>query len=87
MFDLFQIASIIFLDSPVGTGFSYAKNPGGYYTDDITSSRRVYQFLSKVRKVSSMNVFCVQVEPLITEELLPSCLYAKIISCTNTSTF
>ncbi|KNA19075.1 hypothetical protein SOVF_064210 isoform A, partial [Spinacia oleracea] len=42
-----KIASIIFLDSPVGTGFSYAKNPGGYYTDDITSSRRVYQFLSK----------------------------------------
>lgn len=42
-----KIASIIFLDSPVGAGFSYAHDPNGYDVGDISSSSQVVTFLNK----------------------------------------
>uniref|UniRef100_A0ACD6A7B2 Uncharacterized protein n=1 Tax=Avena sativa TaxID=4498 RepID=A0ACD6A7B2_AVESA len=42
-----KIASIIFLDSPVGAGFSYARDPKGYDVGDISSSLQVVTFLNK----------------------------------------
>uniref|UniRef100_A0ACD5WBC8 Uncharacterized protein n=1 Tax=Avena sativa TaxID=4498 RepID=A0ACD5WBC8_AVESA len=42
-----KIASIIFLDSPVGAGFSYARDPKGYNVGDISSSLQVVTFLNK----------------------------------------
>ncbi|KAJ8452008.1 hypothetical protein Cgig2_016589 [Carnegiea gigantea] len=45
-----KVASVIFIDAPVGAGFSYATIPEGYYTDDITATRHTYEFLRKVRK-------------------------------------
>ncbi|KAM0869638.1 hypothetical protein ACQ4PT_040559 [Festuca glaucescens] len=42
-----KIASIIFLDSPVGSGFSYARDPKGYDVRDISSSSQVVTFLNK----------------------------------------
>ncbi|XAR72986.1 hypothetical protein NMG60_11019822 [Bertholletia excelsa] len=42
-----KVASMIFLDSPVGTGFSYARSPGGWHTSDVKSSEQAYQFLRK----------------------------------------
>ncbi|XP_043708983.1 serine carboxypeptidase-like 18 [Telopea speciosissima] len=42
-----QVASIIFIDSPVGTGFSYSTTSQGYETGDLKSSEHLYQFLTK----------------------------------------
>ncbi|KAF2941138.1 serine carboxypeptidase-like 13 [Oryza sativa Japonica Group] len=42
-----KIASIIFLDTPVGSGFSYARDPKGYNVGDISSSLQVVTFLKK----------------------------------------
>nr|XP_045083446.1 serine carboxypeptidase-like 16 [Aegilops tauschii subsp. strangulata] len=42
-----KIASIIFLDSPVGSGFSYARDPKVYDVGDMSSSLQAVTFLKK----------------------------------------
>ncbi|CDP08179.1 unnamed protein product [Coffea canephora] len=42
-----QIASIILLDLPVGTGFSYATTSQGYFSSDTKSTKDAYLFLQK----------------------------------------
>ncbi|CAI9786811.1 unnamed protein product [Fraxinus pennsylvanica] len=42
-----KVASIIFLDLPVGTGFSYAKTSQGYVSSDTKSVKDSYTFLRK----------------------------------------
>uniref|UniRef100_A0A2N9J1G3 Serine carboxypeptidase-like 18 n=1 Tax=Fagus sylvatica TaxID=28930 RepID=A0A2N9J1G3_FAGSY len=42
-----KTASIIFLDAPVGTGFSYSRTPEGWPTSDSESAEQSYQFLMK----------------------------------------
>ncbi|KAM0893841.1 hypothetical protein ACQ4PT_024871 [Festuca glaucescens] len=42
-----KMASIIFLDSPSGSGFSYARDPEGYDVGDMSSSLQVVTFLNK----------------------------------------
>ncbi|XP_027362514.1 serine carboxypeptidase-like 18 [Abrus precatorius] len=42
-----KTASIIFLDSPVGTGFSYSKTTQGWETSDSASAWQSYHFLRK----------------------------------------
>ncbi|KAK3163450.1 hypothetical protein QOZ80_1AG0003860 [Eleusine coracana subsp. coracana] len=42
-----QMASILFLDSPVGSGFSYARDPKGYDVGDHSSSLQAVTFLKK----------------------------------------
>ncbi|KAA8536290.1 hypothetical protein F0562_028768 [Nyssa sinensis] len=42
-----KVANIIFLDAPVGTGFSYSRSWQGYNTSDILSTAHTYSFLRK----------------------------------------
>ncbi|KAL6270654.1 hypothetical protein ACE6H2_027565 [Prunus campanulata] len=42
-----KVNNIIFLDQPVGAGFSYAKSWQGYETGDISSAAHTYEFLRK----------------------------------------
>ncbi|CAH1435063.1 unnamed protein product [Lactuca virosa] len=42
-----KVASIIYLDLPAGCGFSYAKTPEAYITNDTFSATHAYQFLRK----------------------------------------
>ncbi|XP_059445669.1 serine carboxypeptidase-like 13 [Corylus avellana] len=42
-----KVASIIFLDAPVGSGFSYATSSQGYNITDLTSAAQTYEFLRK----------------------------------------
>jgi carboxypeptidase C (cathepsin A) len=43
-----SVANIIFLDAPVGTGFSYANSWEGYSMTDTLSAAQTYTFLRKV---------------------------------------
>ncbi|KAF0933857.1 hypothetical protein E2562_019306, partial [Oryza meyeriana var. granulata] len=42
-----QMASILFVDSPVGSGFSYAHDTKGYDVGDMSSSMQMVAFLRK----------------------------------------
>ncbi|KAL4615202.1 hypothetical protein ACB092_07G106800 [Castanea dentata] len=42
-----KVASIIFLDAPVGTGFSYSRTSQGYNMTDTLSAAQTYEFLRK----------------------------------------
>ncbi|KAI3774653.1 hypothetical protein L1987_49212 [Smallanthus sonchifolius] len=42
-----KVASIVFVDQPAGTGFSYAKTPESYITNDTLSTMHAYSFLKK----------------------------------------
>ncbi|PIN18368.1 Serine carboxypeptidases (lysosomal cathepsin A) [Handroanthus impetiginosus] len=42
-----KMANIIFLDWPIGAGFSYATTPEGYHTSDSASPKDIYVFLRK----------------------------------------
>ncbi|WMV30993.1 hypothetical protein MTR67_024378 [Solanum verrucosum] len=42
-----QVASMIFVDLPVGTGFSYATTQKANYSDDLQSANHAYEFLRK----------------------------------------
>ncbi|KAL6623124.1 hypothetical protein ACP70R_033003 [Stipagrostis hirtigluma subsp. patula] len=42
-----KVASILFVDSPVGAGFSFSRRPKGYDVGDVSSSLRLKIFLTK----------------------------------------
>ncbi|KAL8541612.1 hypothetical protein ACS0TY_002759 [Phlomoides rotata] len=42
-----KVANILFLDQPVGTGFSYANSQDAYKSSDTISARLSYEFLKK----------------------------------------
>ncbi|KAK1644351.1 hypothetical protein QYE76_062156 [Lolium multiflorum] len=51
-----KMASILFLDSPVGSGFSYARDPKAYDVGDYSSSVQVQTFLNKVLTLTFVDV-------------------------------
>ncbi|WOH14020.1 hypothetical protein DCAR_0933536 [Daucus carota subsp. sativus] len=42
-----KVSNVIYLDTPVGTGFSYARSSDAYRTSDTLSSKHVYNFIRK----------------------------------------
>uniref|UniRef100_A0ACD5XGR6 Uncharacterized protein n=1 Tax=Avena sativa TaxID=4498 RepID=A0ACD5XGR6_AVESA len=42
-----KVAHILFVDSPVGAGFSYSRRPRGYEVGDVSSSVQIHDFLIK----------------------------------------
>ncbi|PKU83463.1 Serine carboxypeptidase-like 18 [Dendrobium catenatum] len=42
-----KIASMIYLDWPIGTGFSYSRNDKDYFTEDVHAKKLLYEFLKK----------------------------------------
>ena len=49
-----QDANILFVDAPVGTGFSYATSAEAYAVSDTTTAVQVYTFLRKVNNALSL---------------------------------
>lgn len=43
-----QVSHILFVDSPVGAGFSFSRDPKGYDVGDISSTQQLRDFLIKV---------------------------------------
>ncbi|KAL2892499.1 Serine carboxypeptidase-like 18 [Bienertia sinuspersici] len=75
-----KVVNILFLESPVGTGFSYATTAESYYVDDINASKQIYEFLLKWFRVHPLfatnplyvggSSYCGLVVPLITQEIV-----------------
>ncbi|MDK0727987.1 hypothetical protein P7A73_14740, partial [Clostridium perfringens] len=42
-----KVANVLFVDSPVGAGFSFSWNPKGYDVGDISASLQLKTFLTK----------------------------------------
>ncbi|KAK6145897.1 hypothetical protein DH2020_019766 [Rehmannia glutinosa] len=72
-----KIANVIFIDAPVGTGFSYATQADSCYTSDTLSAKDTYTFLRKSAKSSCFgqyvdpdpsNVQCIRALELIDDD-------------------
>jgi carboxypeptidase C (cathepsin A) len=47
-----QVSHILFVDSPVGAGFSFSRDPKGYDVGDISASLQLQEFLIKVLSIN-----------------------------------
>jgi hypothetical protein len=42
------VANILFVDAPVGAGFSFSRKPEGYNVGDVSASLQLHELLIKV---------------------------------------
>ena len=49
LYMIFQVSNVIFIDSPTGSGFSYATLEEGFISSDTMAVKRLVVFLEKVR--------------------------------------
>ena len=54
-----HMLNMIYIDIPVGTGFSYSKTQDGYYSSDTLWVEQTYAFLQKVSHGSTYIVYKV----------------------------
>ncbi|KAJ1696366.1 hypothetical protein LUZ63_004878 [Rhynchospora breviuscula] len=74
-----QVSNVIFIDSPVGTGFSYSHTLEGYQTSDTETVRRLLKFLQKWLdehpkfKTNSLYIsgdsYCGKIIPALAQEI------------------
>ncbi|CAL5396758.1 unnamed protein product [Camellia sinensis] len=64
------VANIIFIDQPVGTGFSYARTSAGYNTSDKKSVAQVYSFLRKYFDFLCRDTMVGITVPLLVQTIL-----------------
>ncbi|KAG8089748.1 hypothetical protein GUJ93_ZPchr0011g28226 [Zizania palustris] len=48
-----KVANLLFVESPVGAGFSFSRDPRGYDVGDVSASLQLVKFLSEVLKLGS----------------------------------
>ncbi|CDP06914.1 unnamed protein product [Coffea canephora] len=60
-----KVVSIIFLDSPVGTGFSYAKTAKASQSSDFQASDQAYEFIRKEMRTALNHVLILRSIPLM----------------------
>jgi hypothetical protein len=46
--DHLQVANILFVDTPVGAGFSFSRKPEGYNVGEISTSLQLHELLLQV---------------------------------------
>ena len=51
--------NMIYIDMPVGTGFSYSETQEGYYSSELLWVEHSYSFLQKVNQCSTFTVYNV----------------------------
>ena len=74
---VFQSLNIIYMDGPVGTGFSYSESLDGYYLDDYEFVAQTHEFLRKVCKKVNTNriylarkmLFLIKFYPVINSKI------------------
>ena len=58
----YQVVNVMYIDLPVGTGFSYSQTQEGYHTSDTMWIDNTYEFLQKVNNkmdlaINRANIF------------------------------
>ena len=62
---LLQTANVLFLDAPVGAGFSYATTSEAWNASDTKLAAQAYQFLRNVSVIDDIYIYIKSIKMLI----------------------